>query len=133
MVADVTRCRAALAELEVMRAGFTEIMRRADPQRRQALLALRRQLSDVMGRVQTACEPLFDGEYEHLLREFRDRFSRWRSATAFHQAQWPAVNIDKDPVAYSASAAAARDLETAFTAWMHQVCDAIETGKPLAS
>lgn len=123
-LADARREVAAMHDL---RASFGDIAARTDDARRLALIQLRRALSEQMTHIADTCDPLFDhGPAAALVADYRHHLSHLRNAVAMHQANWPAVRIDDDPVAYRASALVARSTESKFLEWISTVLDALE-------
>lgn len=82
-----------------------------------AVLDLRRQLQVQLTRISElarTCAPLQGNEEQ--MRNYRDAFSRMRTAVALHQASWPVVDISHREQAYLDSVANARAATAAFFA-----------------
>ena len=97
--------REALARFAAAEKAIEAIGTRTDKERKQALVQSRRQLSEQIG----VLGPIIDQDPElardiDLQRELGRRFSAMRYGLAQHQASWPAVIIDENPVAYRESA-----------------------------
>ncbi len=97
--------REALARFAAAEKAIEAIGTRTDKERKQALVHSRRQLSEQIG----VLGPIIDqdtglAQHPEMHRELGKRFSAMRYGLAHHQASWPAVTIDDDPIAYRASA-----------------------------
>ena len=100
---------------------MADIAKRSDVRRRHDLVALRRQLTEQLWVLQPLVEPLFVGHGDaRLLQDFRSKFSAMRTATALHQANWPAVTLDavESEEGYRSSATAVQDANQRFIHWM---------------
>jgi len=88
---------------------------------KRALLRDRRLLAEQIGRL----GPLID-QNEMLAmspddqREMSHLFAAMRYALALHQADWPVVRIDEDPVAYHQSAQQVKVKSAAFWRWCRE-------------
>ena len=108
---DRPACRGAAGgagRVERIQRGLGAIVARTDPERAHALIALRRELSEQMGRVAALGNALFgeagDSEAEQA---FRHNLATMRAAAAELQASWPAV-IVRDTIGDNYRAAVAR-------------------------
>ncbi|MBO9574408.1 MAG: hypothetical protein J7494_01595 [Sphingobium sp.] len=95
--------------------------RRADPARKLDLVQCRRRFAENIGTL----AQLIDAEHElkkspDKLQEMGRLFSSFRYAIGQHQASWPAVRIDEDLIAYSASAHATYAKSGLFWHWCTQ-------------
>ncbi len=107
--------RDALARFAVAEKAIETIGTRTDKERKQALVHSRRQLSEQIG----VLGPVIDQDAElawdpDLHRELGKGFSAMRYGLAQHQASWPAVTIDEDPVAYRESAHSVQEKSRLF-------------------
>ena len=119
MSSDSDRITAALDRLEQVQADLSTISARTDDRRRADLVNLRRQLSDAIAHVGEVANPVVtrrcDADDQRL---YRAKFSAMRSATALHQANWPAVTLDDAPDQHRESARGVRVANHDFVAWM---------------
>lgn len=91
---------------------------------KRALLRDRRLLAEHLGRLgplieqdeTLATDPETQREMSHL-------FAAMRYALALHQADWPVVRIDEDPVAYHSSAQHVQVKSAAFWRWCRDRLD----------
>lgn len=110
--------------LEQVQMQMAEISRRADDGRRQDLIDLRRQLAVRIVEVGRIAEPMIVQTGDPLLlKTYREKISRMRFAAAMHQADWPAVTLGDRPEEFLVSAAAVREANREFVAWMRGVLD----------
>ncbi|TPG16417.1 hypothetical protein EAH87_14380 [Sphingomonas koreensis] len=109
--------RAELDALEAIQALLAAIAVRTDPERRHELVQLRKRLAGQIMAVGDACECLFASDALGLA-EFRRRYSAMRSATALHQAEWPAVRLGEVDDLYRQSALRARQANGVFANWL---------------
>lgn len=118
-MANLASVQSALDMLERVQGELAGIATRSDDDRKQALIDLRRQLALTIIEVGRVAEPVITtaGDPE-LLRTFRVKLSRMRSAAAIHQADWPAVRLGEKPNEYSISARAVRDANQQFVTWI---------------
>lgn len=87
----------------------------SDPDWRHALVALRKQLQDSLVAMRAAVQACEEGGGDAALcRRFAGALSEMRGALALHQAQWPAVAISIDDVAYRRSVRELRDKGATF-------------------
>ena len=79
-----------LKALERIQSDLAAIAIRTDDDRRYELIQLRKALSQQIGRVGQDGEPIFGSAANPVdAQTYRDKFSRMRSLTAMHQANWP--------------------------------------------
>ena len=100
-------------------ARLAAIAGRSDAQRKQDLVAARRELAMRIMTVMTigeAYRPLRD--HPTLYPELRQRVNAMRAAIADHQARWSAVAIDSDDAAYIASSAAVQAMGRDLMGWI---------------
>lgn len=118
---DLAAISAALAKLEAVQSALEKIAARTDEGRRRELIQLRRDLTAQIGEIGGLAEPLFatlaDPEISHT---YRDKFSRMRSATAMHQASWPAARLELSDNSHKQSANAADVANRNFVEWMRK-------------
>ncbi|MBT2186989.1 hypothetical protein [Sphingobium nicotianae] len=112
------RLRETLARYATIEKELEAIGLRTDQERKQALVHWRRQLSEQIGLL----SPLIDQDPDltrnlDMHRELSKRFTAMRYGLALHQASWPAVRIDEDPVAYRASARDVQEKSRLFWQW----------------
>ena len=125
---DFARISQALGVLESVLDALTKIAARTDDRRRHDLIQLRRDLALQIVAVGKVADPIFaKSEDLDVARTYRDKFSRMRSTTAIHQANWPAVQLDQAGEAYKKSALTAQQAHQDFVAWMRS---AIKTAAP---
>lgn len=113
-----TQLRDALGNYRVIEDDLVAIGVRRDEQRKQALVRSRRLLAEQMGKLGLSIEQdtllaTDSGKQQEMNR----LFAAMRYSLALHQANWPAVKIDEDPVAYQASAHNVQEKSRAFWAW----------------
>ena len=117
-----------LDALEAVQVELASIANRSDDARKHDLIRLRRELSLQIAKVGKAAEPIF-GTADHALnQDYRNRFSRMRSAAAIHQADWPAVRLGEDVERYQASALGVREANKAFVAWVRTALTGLKEG-----
>jgi hypothetical protein len=110
--------RSALRDYSRAANDVAAVGARQDEGRKRALVLSRRQLSEHVGILSTAIEKdevlaKSPGEQQELNR----LFATMRYALALHQADWPAVSIDDDPLAYRESSLRVREKSSAFWDW----------------
>jgi hypothetical protein len=107
--------RQALADLVTAEKGVAAVSDRKDAERKADLVKARRRIAEQLGVVGGLIErePSLSGDDDAKTRITR-LFSAMRSQLAMHQANWPAIRIDDDPVAYRDSAMAVREKVSAF-------------------
>lgn len=88
---------------------------RSDPSRRSELIALRKRLSDHIVLMRATGIQAFDDPA--LASAFRSRLSTVLNGVAMHQANWPAVSIDRGNAAYRRSAANVATSNRTFIEW----------------
>jgi hypothetical protein len=121
---DAASVRRDLDALEKIQADLAAVAGRTDDGRRHDLIQLRRLLSTQIALVGQVCEPLFEaGSEDH--RQFRQYYSKMRSAAALHQAEWPAVRLGEFDDEYRRSAIGVRTANRAFVAWLRQKLESI--------
>jgi hypothetical protein len=82
------------------------------------MIDLRRRLSAQIAEIGKVSEPLFAAHGgPDILQQFRNTFSRMRSAAAIHQANWPAVRLGEAEAEFERSAATVREANRAFLEW----------------
>lgn len=113
---------AELEALEEIQGKLAAIAARSDPARRHKLVQLRKSLAPQIATVGEAGESLFASNAV-LLAEFRQRHAAMRSATALHQAEWPAVRLGEIDDLYGQSALRARQANAAFASWLRAQLD----------
>lgn len=106
-----------LGALEALQAQLAAIAVRSDLERRHELIQLRKQLAAQIVEIGDACNSLFAPDAASLA-EFRRRYSAMRSATALHQAEWPAVRLGEVDDQYRQSALRARQANGVFVNWL---------------
>lgn len=110
--------REELAKFRSMTTAIADIGQRTDEARKGELVKLRREYAEQIGKLSGAIEADEGLAANTDLRsEFRKRFSEMRSALALHQANWPAISMDENPVAYRASAMNVSKLQGGFLEW----------------
>jgi hypothetical protein len=121
-VTDLASVQNALEMLAAVQEDLAVIATRSDDRRKNDLIVLRRQLALKIAEVGRIVEPVINGIGDpDLLRTYREKLSRMRSAAAMHQANWPAVKLGEQPEEYNASAVAVRDANRDFVAWMRGI------------
>ena len=105
--------RLAADELARIHAEIVALSKRSDDSWRRELIALRRRLQQKIVDVSQLVETLPEGEG---LRQLRAALSRMRSNVALHQANWPAVAIDRGDAGYKSSVSEVRAANTDFLA-----------------
>jgi hypothetical protein len=120
----VSRQRELVRELDVLaqvQAELASIATRTDDRRRYDLIDLRRNLSLQITAVGNAADPFFASLGDpDLVRTYRSKFSRMRTAAALHQANWPAVRLGENTAQYQQSARGVREANQMFVAWMRE-------------
>lgn len=105
----------ALADLERILTAMADTSRRTDPNWKREFIEMRRQLQLKLTAVATAadrCEKIkIDTK---AAAELREGWTRMRSALALHQANWPAVRIDRADPGYVDSVRKTRATNGAF-------------------
>lgn len=104
--------RAAVAELGRIQSDIVAASCSDHDGWRRDLIALRRTLQAQM----TMLSQLIDGGDVDTPAELREALNRMRSKVALHQANWPAVAIDRDHPDYRASVQNVRDANAEFIA-----------------
>lgn len=117
-----------LDALEAVQVELAAIANRSDDARKHDLIRLRRDLSLQIAKVGEAAEPIFGAAEHGLSQDYRNRFSRMRSAAAIHQADWPAVRLGEDVERYQASARGVREANKAFVAWVRSALTDLQQG-----
>ncbi len=100
-------------------ARLAAIAGRTDAQRKQDLIAARRELAMRIMTVMTMGDgyrPLRD--HPQPYPELRHRVNIMRAAIADHQAKWSAVAIDSDDAAYVTSSAAVQAMGRELMGWI---------------
>ena len=92
----------ALDKLEKVHMQLGTLSTGAEPGWQKVYLQCRRTLQEQINRLCQADADLKLSDEDS--RRFRDSFSKFRTATALHQADWPVVDIDRQDPAYSQSA-----------------------------
>jgi hypothetical protein len=97
---------------------------RSDEGRKQALVRARRKLAEQIGHL----GPIIEQDEElarepEKQRELSRLFAAMRYALALHQADWPAVAIDDDPIGYRESALGVKEKSAAFWDWCQNNLD----------
>ena len=116
---DLAAIAREVDSLERVQAELADIASRNDDRRRHDLVELRRKLAAQIGEVGRTADPLFSRiDDDELTQAYRAKFSRMRSATALHQADWPAVLLGERADEYRASAIGVREANRDFVAWM---------------
>lgn len=112
---------AQFSELAQTYHRFLDIRARRDPDRKRDLVAARRDLSAQLAALEETVKTGQNGEIDPLVkREFGIRLSRLRTASAYHQASWPAVRIDEDPDGYQATSIDAANAFRDFLDWANR-------------
>jgi hypothetical protein len=107
-----------LGRLEAIQHAFAELSHRTDDRRKHDMIDLRRRLSVQIAEIGKVCEPLFAAHGgPDILQQFRNIFSRMRSAAAIHQANWPAVRLGESDAEFERSAATVREANREFLEW----------------
>lgn len=118
-----------IAEMDAIDAvarRLAAIPSRRDAQRKQDLVAARRELAARIMTVMTVGEdyaPIRGNEAVYA--ELRHRLSALRKVIAEHQAQWSAVAIDSDDAAYLASSASVHGQARDFMGWIRQIVETL--------
>lgn len=115
---DLATLARELNTLETVQAALAGIADRTDDARKHELIKLRRDLSAQIAKVGEVAEPIFRAADPGLNQEYRNKFSRMRSAAALHQAAWPAIRLGENIADYKASARTVREANKAFVAWV---------------
>ncbi|HEX8300696.1 hypothetical protein [Sphingomonas sp.] len=109
----------SLDALEAIQADLAEVATRADDQRRQDLINLRRRLAAQIAEIGRVSQPVLMRHADAAtMTEYRAKFSQMRSAAALHQADWPAVLLGEREAEYRASAQGVREANREFVAWL---------------
>ena len=119
--ADILR---ELEKLEKLQIELAAIASRSDERRRHDLIDLRRKQAEQHVVLDRVVGPFFADADTAIAREYREAYSRMRSAAAIHQASWPAVSIDEANGAYAQSASGVRDANRHFVAWVRKALQA---------
>ena len=113
-----TQLRDALGHYRVIEDDVVAIGTRRDEERKQALVRSRRLLAEQIGKLGPAIEQdAILATDPGKQREMSRLFAAMRYSLALHQANWPAVKIDEDPVAYQESAHIVQEKSRAFWQW----------------
>jgi hypothetical protein len=129
MRSDFAKLSQALEALETVLAELNEIATRSDIGRRADLIRLRREHSQQIVDVGTAADPVFSKAADpEIERTYRAKFSRMRSATALHQANWPAVKLDQAGEAYKQSGAVVQAANQDFVTWVRNALGELSNG-----
>lgn len=115
MMNGAARLAAEIDSFEAIISELAAIAARTDPQRLSELIAVRRRLAQQIVNMRDVGARAFDDPA--VASEFRSRVSAVFSVVSMHQANWPAVSIDDDEVAYRQSALAAADSNRKFVEW----------------
>ncbi|PCE40054.1 hypothetical protein [Rhizorhabdus dicambivorans] len=107
----------ALKTLEEFQGEFADIAARTDDARRRELVVLRRRHAEQMAAIADLCDPFFSALGSKQADAYRQKFSRMRSATALHQAEWPAVRLNEAAEGYRSSALRVRQTCLEFITW----------------
>lgn len=107
--------------LEGIQGELIALSTRSDANRRFDLVKLRRRLSSQIGEVGSVTEAVLSAIADaDTLQMYREKFSRVRSATAIHQASWPAVTLDERKDEYLESAMGVNACHREFIMWTRQ-------------
>jgi hypothetical protein len=117
-VSDVARISAELTGLEHILDELAGIASRTDDSRRHELIQLRKRLAAQIAEIGRLADPLFSAGDPETARVYRAKFSAMRSATAMHQANWPAVRLDDGEAGYRVSSNAVSETNRGFITWM---------------
>jgi len=128
-VNDFASLSRELDALEAVQVALASIAGRTDDARRHDLIRLRRELSLQIARVGTVAEPIFGTAAPGLNQDYRNKFSRMRSAAALHQADWPAVRLGENVKQYQASALAVREANKLFVTWVRNALADLQQGR----
>jgi hypothetical protein len=128
-VSDFAPLTHELIALEAVQAKLAGIANRADEGRRHDLIRLRRELALQIVAVGKIAEPIFGAAEPGLAQDYRNTFSRMRSTTALHQANWPAVRLGEDMGPYQASALDVNEANKAFVAWVRGALDQLRSNR----
>jgi hypothetical protein len=110
--------REALGNYRIVEDDVVAIGVRRDEGRKLALVRSRRELAERIGDIAQAMEADAELKTEPDKQKEIDRlFAAMRYSLALHQASWPAVKIDEDPVAYRNSALGVKEKSDAFWGW----------------
>ncbi|QNA84177.1 hypothetical protein G4G27_09405 [Sphingomonas sp. So64.6b] len=121
---DTASVKRDLEALEKIQADLAALAKRTDDGRRHELIQHRRLLSTQIAVLGELCEPLFEaGSEDH--RQFRQYYSKMRSATALHQAEWPAVRLGEFDEGYRRSASGVHAANQAFVTWLRQKLESL--------
>jgi hypothetical protein len=116
IASDSLRFVALVDHLRHQKGEIAELARREDGDHRQAIVQLRRKIAQQLIEVGAAGERLFADSPDLVI--FREKFSRLRSSTAAHQADWPAVMLGEQREAFLASVEPMRRAGTDFFQWV---------------
>lgn len=114
----------AIGKLRGIQQQLVAISDRTDSDRKLDLVNLRRELSIQIGIVSNVAEKTFlVTATEEDVRQFRTLLSTMRRAVALHQANFPAVKLDEQSIAYDMSVKSVRDANAKFTQWIDAVLE----------
>src|SRR5262245_1694899 len=121
----------ALTELERILTTMAEMSKRTDPDWKREFIEMRRQLQLQLTTVVNAadrCEKI--KRNPQAAAQLREGWTKMRSALALHQANWPAVKIDKTDAGYIESVSKTRTVNWAFVELARQIIKDIRTQSP---
>ncbi len=117
-IAIAPALHAALKACSDTERSLVAIGQRADPERKFDLVQLRRRFAEQMGQVsELIAQDAALQKRPDMAMEMHSRLSSFRFAIGQHQASWPAVRIDEDIVAYTASARGTYARSDQFWSW----------------
>ena len=122
----------ALAELERILTAMAEMSKRTDPDWKREFIEMRRQLQSQLATVAAAADQCLQikGNPEAATK-LREGWTKMRSSLALHQANWPAVRIDREDKSYLDSASKTRATNWAFVELARQIiAEARQTQSP---
>lgn len=107
----------AICDYESALRRSADLSSTSEPDRREAV-RLRRLIFERIAAIGFAGRSAFEHQFDTA--SFQDRFSRMRSALAYHQASRPIVAIDCESDDYQLSAIRVREANRTFIAWVRR-------------
>ena len=121
----------SLTELERVLSRMADMSKRADDGWKKDFIEMRRQLQMQLTTVTNAanaCEKINIDSVASA--KLRDGWTRMRSALALHQANWPAVKIDRNDPDYQESVSKTRATNWAFVELARQIITEVRLRNP---
>lgn len=119
----------AVAKLDAVYKALEGITQRSDGERRHELVQLRKELATQIAELASIAEPFFAAHADPAaLKTFREKFGKMRTATASHQANWPAINLSPTDNAFRKSASAVFVASRDFSSWMRTTLMVSQSG-----